>query len=149
MPSSFLLLILISHYYFSAALRDFQLELERLAVKTGKTLLPLSESSEQDLLPLAENSEINRLKKSTRKRASKVDMDTERLITNLEQETQHVSKGIIALAGSIERMRSLLSEDYGCISYFSNIFASGTGDAKHQILGDSDEHEGSNSDQCV
>ena len=124
--------------------------MERLAAKTGKTLLPSSESNEQDVaMERADSSEINGSKKS-RKRSSKADMDTERLISNLEQETQHVSKGIIALAGSIERMRSLLNEDYGCMTYFSNILAaSSTGEAKHQKLGDREDHEENNSDQFV
>lgn len=131
------------------ALSDFQVELERLATKTGKTLLPSSESNEQDLaLERADSSEINGSRKS-RKRITKADMDTERLVSNLEQETQHVSKGIMALAGSIERMRSLLNEDYGCMTFFSNILAAGTGEAKHIKLGDSDDHEENNSDQFV
>lgn len=132
-------------------LRDFQVELERLAAKTGKTLLPSSESNEQvrDVLDRADSSGSNGASRKSRKtRASKADMDAERLVSNLEQETQHVSKGIMALAGSIEKMRSLLSDDFGCMTYFSNILA-GTGEAQHQRLGDSDVNEENNSDQFV
>ena len=132
------------------ALRDFQIELERLAAKTGKTLLPSSEEHERDpVLERADSSEINGSRKSRKSRASKADIDTERLVSNLEQETQHVSKGIMALAGSIERMRTLLNEDYGCMTYFSNILAAGNGEARHQKLGDSDVHEENNSDQFI
>jgi len=132
------------------ALRDFQAELERLAAKTGKTLLPSPEFDAQDLELERADSLESKGSRKPRKRTSKADMDTERLISNLEQETQYVSKGIIRLAGSIERMRSLLNEDYSCMTYFSNILASGTGEAKHQQLGDIDEHEEEhNSDQFV
>jgi len=79
-------------------------------------------------------------KKTRRGRSSKADMDTERLISNLEQETQSVSKGIMALVSSIERMRILLDEGnaFNCMAFFSNQLglAIGTGEARHQRLGD-------------
>lgn len=122
-------------------LRDFELELERLAAKTGKAFLP---SAEKSVIARDESSndsdaaEINDIPlKPKKSRSSKSDLDTERLISNLEQETQHVSRGIMSLAGDIERMRSLLNDDsmFSCMSYFSNILA-GPGEAKHQILND-------------
>mmetsp|Transcript_3338 Transcript_3338/g.8503 ORF Transcript_3338/g.8503 Transcript_3338/m.8503 type:complete len:897 (+) Transcript_3338:122-2812(+) len=135
-------------------LRDFELELEKLAAKMGKTLVPLqSETSEQSHAGPTGGDKISELsgasRKSKKTRAHKADMDTERLISNLEQETQHVSKGIMALAGSIERMRSLLDDDnmFGCMTYFSNILA-GTGEARHQRL-ESDIHEENNADNFV
>ena len=137
------------------ALRDFELELERLAHKTGKTLQPSPESSLGVQPDSTEASDTNGAyrKKKTR---SKADMDTERLISNLEQETQSVSKGIMALSGSIERMRSLLNEEnmFGCVAYFSNVLAAATGtEARHQRLGDSDDahdhEESNNSDRFV
>ena len=79
-------------------------------------------------------------KKARRGRAAKADMDTERLISNLEQETQSVSKGIMALVSSIERMRILLDEDntFNCMAFFSNHLGLtiGAGEARHQRLGD-------------
>jgi len=132
-------------------LRDFQMELERLAAKMGKTLGP---SEENELVRAAsegtETSEINGSSRKSRKsRGSKADLDTERLVSNLEQETQHVSKGIMALSGSIERMRSLLDEDIGCMTFLSNVLA-GAGEARHERLGDADhQEERNNSDQFV
>ncbi len=127
-------------------LRDFESELERLAAKTGRALHPSIDSSEtardESTGGGTEASEINgSLQKSKKTRASKSDLDTERLISNLEQETQHVSKGIMALAGDIERMRSLLNDDnaFGCLAYFSTILP--RREARHQRLGDgSDAH---------
>lgn len=134
------------------ALRDFELELEKLAAKMGKSLLPSAESSERGSdLPLQRlDSTGSGSAKKSRRRGSKADVDTERLVSNLEQETQSVSKGIMALAGSIERMRSLLDDDnmFGCMTYFSNIIA-GTGEARHERLGDEEVHEESGSDHFV
>ncbi|KAL7533625.1 hypothetical protein ACHAWF_004568 [Thalassiosira exigua] len=133
-------------------LKDFELELERLAAKMGKALLPSSESGEPvNAISGEATSEINGAsKKSRRTRAAKADFDTDRLISNLEQETQHVSKGIMALAGSIERMRSLLSEEsmFGCMTYLTNIIA-GSGEVKHQRLGSEPQEEHTNSDHFV
>ncbi|KAL3757933.1 hypothetical protein ACHAWU_002853 [Discostella pseudostelligera] len=133
-------------------LRDFESELERLAAKTGKSLQPSTEpggsARGESTTGGTEATEINgSLSKSKKPRGSKADVDTERLISNLEQETQHVSKGIMALAGDIERMRSLLNDDnaFGCLAYFSNILPR-TGEARHQRLGDgSDAHYEKNS----
>ncbi|KAL7433947.1 hypothetical protein ACHAXH_003719 [Discostella pseudostelligera] len=130
-------------------LRDFESELERLAAKTGKSLQPSTEpGGNSSTTGGTEATEINgSLQKSKKPRGSKADVDTERLISNLEQETQHVSKGIMALAGDIERMRSLLNDDnaFGCLAYFSNILPR-TGEARHQRLGDgSDAHYEKNS----
>merc|ERR1712032_1291449 len=106
-------------------LRDFESELGRLASKMGKTLPPSAEPKEQDRdVPDREaTSEANGL--TLRKSKKSRNMDTERLLSNLEQETQHVSKGIMALAGRIECMKSLLNEEsmFSCMSYFSNILA--------------------------
>lgn len=124
-------------------LRDFEIELERLAAKIGKDLQPSAEKNS----PVRENSSSNGTDavenhdipmKPKKSRASKTDVDTERLLSNLENETQHVSKKIMALAGDIERMRSLLNDEnsmFSCMSYFSNILT-GTGEAKHQRLTD-------------
>ena len=129
-------------------LRDFESELERLAAKTGKSLHPSTEPGgasrdESTAGGASDASDINgSLQKSKKSRATKSDVDTERLISNLEQETQHVSKGIMSLAGDIERMRTLLNDDnaFGCLSYFSNILPR-AGEARHQRLGDgSDAH---------
>ncbi|EJK63293.1 hypothetical protein THAOC_16058 [Thalassiosira oceanica] len=130
-------------------LRDFETELERLANKTGKTLQPSPEVNEQtggsnqggeDSFQV--NSAARRKKTS---RAAKADMDTERLIANLEQETQQVSKGIMALSASIERLRGLLIDEhpFGCLNYFSNIVAAaaGAGEARHSILDSSEDQE--------
>lgn len=125
-------------------LRDFELELERLATKTGKALQPSSElggaTHGESTAGGAETAESNGMQKSKKMRASKADLDTDRLISNLEQETQHVSKGIMALAGDIERMRSLLNDDnaFGCLAYFSTMLPR-TGEARHQRLGDGSE----------
>eukprot|EP00581_Thalassiosira_minuscula_P023511 CAMPEP_0184418140 /NCGR_PEP_ID=MMETSP0738-20130409/24493_1 /TAXON_ID=385413 /ORGANISM="Thalassiosira miniscula, Strain CCMP1093" /LENGTH=58 /DNA_ID=CAMNT_0026778121 /DNA_START=30 /DNA_END=206 /DNA_ORIENTATION=- len=58
----------------------------------------------------------------------------------------------MALAGSVERMRSLLNEDMGCMTYFTNVLV-GTGEARHQPLAraeSSDMHgERQNSGQFV
>ena len=138
-------------------LRDFEMELERLAHKTGKTLQS-SDQAHNIQSDGAESSNINGVAKKSKKNRSKADMDTERLISNLEHETQSVSKGIMQLSSSIERMRSLLGEDsFGCVAYFSNIVTAqvsqlqGTGEARHQRLGDSDndQDERANSDHFV
>jgi predicted nucleic acid-binding Zn-ribbon protein len=114
-----------------------------LAAKIGKDLQPSAEKN----CPVRENSSSNGTDavenhdipmKPKKSRASKTDVDTERLLSNLENETQHVSKKIMALAGDIERMRSLLNDEnsmFSCMSYFSNILT-GTGEAKHQRLTD-------------
>ncbi|KAL3792270.1 hypothetical protein ACHAW5_001096 [Stephanodiscus triporus] len=127
-------------------LRDFELELERLAIRTGKALQPSAETyikARDETTNVTEASEINGSfpRKSKKSRSSKADVDTERLISILEQETQHVSKGIMALAVDIERMRSLLNDEniFGCMSYFTNIL-SGTGEARHQRLTGNDTH---------
>jgi chromosome segregation ATPase len=132
-------------------LKDFEVELEKLATKLGKTLPP--QSSEHALVgessgtaatdSLDVNGAAKKLKKNTR--AAKADNDTERLISNLEHETQHVSKGIMSLAGSIERMRSLINEDlsFNCMAYFSNVLAAATRqqEARHHRLGDTADHD--------
>jgi len=137
-------------------LRDFELELERLAIKTGKALQPSGETCGKahdetaNGIEAADNNGATP-RKSKKSRSSKIDVDTDRLIYNLEQETQHVSKGIMALAADIERMRSLLNDDnmFGCMSYFSNILG-GTGEARHQRLNDSDaNHEENNAANFV
>jgi len=139
-------------------LRDFEMELERLAHKTGKTLQPSSDQAQNAQPDGTESSNINGVAKKSKKNRSKADLDTERLISNLEQETQSVSRGIMQLSSSIERMRSLLGEDsFGCVAYFSNIVAAqvsqlqGTGEARHQRLGDSDHDQDgrNNSDHFV
>ena len=126
-------------------LREFEIELERLAAKMGKTLVPTPESTQHSSGVPADSTDApmnGAARKSKKSRAAKADMDTERLITNLEQETQQVSKGIMALAGSVERMRSLLGDEnmFGCMTYLSNILA-GPGEAKHHQLGDADAQE--------
>eukprot|EP00970_Alexandrium_tamarense_P006519 scaffold1112_cov195-Alexandrium_tamarense.AAC.6 len=128
-------------------LRDFEAELERLAFKHGKTLVPPpSESSDRQDSGLGADvgsSEINGTEKRSKKRATKSDNDTERLISNLDQETQLVSKKIMLLVGSIERMRTLLNEDntFNCMSYFTQILAAtGQSEARHTRL------EGTNHD---
>ena len=137
------------------ALRDFELELERLAHKTGKQLQPSTDQVNSTQSDSAETTEINGANKKSKRTRSKADMDTERLVSNLEQETQAVSKGIMALSGSIERMRLLLGEDnmFGCVAYFSNtVQALATsaanvsngvlpGEARHTRLGNSDHEE--------
>lgn len=138
-------------------LRDFESELERLAAKTGKSLQPSTEpggsARGESTTGGTEATEINgSLSKSKKPRGSKADVDTERLISNLEQETQHVSMGIMALAGDIERMRSLLNDDnaFGCLAYFSNILPR-TGEARHQRLGDDSDarYEKNSADRFV
>jgi len=141
----------------SECLRDFEAELERLAIKLGKTLRAPSESNNDKDGPSGgpvnndggeSPNVMNGSAKKTKKnaRASKADMDTERLISNLEHETQHVSKGIMSLVGSIERMRSLLDEDhaFSCMNYFAHFLAA-QGEPKHQRLGsnptDADDRE--------
>ncbi|KAL7482267.1 hypothetical protein ACHAW6_007945 [Cyclotella cf. meneghiniana] len=128
-------------------LKDFEVELERLAIKLGKGLVLPPQSGEPEVIDslsnagTAEYQDVNGTNKKFKKnsRAAKADTDTERLISNLEHETQHVSKGIMSLAGSIERMRSLLNEDhsFNCMTYFSNVLAAaaGHGEARHQRLG--------------
>jgi chromosome segregation ATPase len=126
-------------------LKDFEVELERLATKLGKNLsLPRQEgdhptSGESPANTDSQDQDANGSKKGKRNaRASKADTDTERLISNLEHETQHVSKGIMSLAGSIERLRSLMDEDhtFNCMAYFSNVLAAvGHHEARHQRLG--------------
>ncbi len=134
----------------SECVRDFEVELERLATKLGKTLGAPSETNSVKDGPSggSRNSDggessdvINGSAKKTKKnasRATKADMDTERLISNLEHETQHVSKKIMSLVGSIERMRSLLDEDhaFSCMNYFAHFLAA-QGEPKHQRLGSS------------
>jgi chromosome segregation ATPase len=137
----------------SECLRDFEQELDRLSMKLGKSLMPQSQTSVSEppkSEEVLERSESNggSEKKARKGRASKADLDTERLIYHLEQETQHVSKGIMALVNSIERMRILLDEDstFNCMAFFHHLgLAIGTGEARHQRLGgeahdDRDEH---------
>ena len=125
-------------------LKDFELELERLASKLGKTLSLPPQNAEQpsagepssNVNSHDANGSAKKGRKSTR--AAKADTDTERLISNLEHETQTVSKGIMSLASSIERMRSLMDEDhtFNCMAYFSNVLAAvGHQEARHQRLG--------------
>ena len=125
-------------------LKDFELELERLASKLGKTLSLPPQNSEQPLAGAPYNNvdshdtngSTNKGRKNTR--AAKADSDTERLISNLEHETQTVSKGIMSLASNIERMRSLMDDDhtFNCMTYFSNVLAAvGHQEARHQRLG--------------
>lgn len=122
-------------------LRDFEIELERLAAKIGKDLQPSAEKTISVREFASSNGtdamEDHDIPMKPKKSRSKTDVDTERLLSNLEHETQHVSKKIMALAGDIERMRSLLNDEnmFSCMSYFSNILA-GTGEAKHQRLTD-------------
>ncbi|KAL7447246.1 hypothetical protein ACHAXM_011030 [Skeletonema potamos] len=126
----------------SECLRDLEQELDRLSMKLGKSLLPQSQTNDSGPAKIEEGmerSESNGSGKKTRRgRASKADVDTERLISNLEQETQMVSKGIMALVSSIERMRVLLDEDnsFNCMAFLSHFgMAIGTGEARHQRLG--------------
>mmetsp|Transcript_25401 Transcript_25401/g.50950 ORF Transcript_25401/g.50950 Transcript_25401/m.50950 type:complete len:1191 (-) Transcript_25401:47-3619(-) len=128
----------------SECLRDLEQELDRLSIKLGKSLPPQSQTDDSGPSKNEEGMERTESngsgKKTRRGRASKADMDTERLISNLEQETQSVSKGIMALVSSIERMRILLDEGnaFNCMAFFSNQLglAIGTGEARHQRLGD-------------
>ena len=130
-------------------LRDFETELERLANKTGKTLQPSPEVNEQTGGPSQGDEDSFHVNGSARRkktsRAAKADLDAERLIANLEQETQQVSKGIMALSASIERLRGLLLDEhpFGCLNYFSNIVAAaaGAGEARHTILDNSEAQE--------
>lgn len=120
-------------------LRDFEIELERLAAKIGKDLQPSAEKTSLVREIVSSNGmdalEIHDIPLKLKK--SRADVDTERSLSNLEHETQHVSKKIMALAGDIERMRSLLNDEtmFSCMSYFSSILA-GTGETKHQRLTD-------------
>lgn len=114
----------------SECLHDFEMELERLANKLGKTLVSPTESNDNDGVSGeggSDSSDMNGIAKKSKKstRASKADLDTDHLLSNLEHETQHVSKGIMSLVGSIERMRSLLNEDnaFSCMNYFSHFIA--------------------------
>lgn len=125
----------------SECLRDFEQELDRLSLKLGKSLMPPSQTTSSEPSKIEEANERSdsngSAKKGRRARASKADVDTERLVSNLEQETQHVSKGIMALVSSIERMRMLLDEDnsFNCMAFLSQLgVAIGTGEAKHQRL---------------
>lgn len=125
----------------SECLRDFEQELDRLSLKLGKSLMPQSQTTSSEPSKIEESNERTdsngSAKKGRRGRASKADVDTERLVSNLEQETQHVSKGIMALVNSIERMRMLLDEDnsFNCMAFLSQLgVAIGTGEAKHQRL---------------
>ena len=125
----------------SECLRDFEQELDRLSLKLGKSLMPQSQTTSSEPSKIEEPNERSdsngSAKKGRRGRASKADVDTERLVSNLEQETQHVSKGIMALVNSIERMRMLLDEDnsFNCMAFLSQLgVAIGTGEAKHQRL---------------
>lgn len=134
----------------SECLEDFESELDRLARKLGRTLShPPKDGHEVDEPASNEDYEdLNGLSKKGKR--TKADADTERLISNLEHETQHVSKGIMTLAGSIERMRSLMDEDnaFNCMAYFSNVLA-GTvrhQEARHQRLGNNDD---SNNEETV
>ena len=137
----------------SECLKDFEVELERLATKLGKTLSFTPQIG--DTVTAGESSvnadfqNVNETSKKNKRnaRGAKSDTDIERLISNLEHETQHVSKGIMSLAGSIERMRSLMDEDhtFNCMAYFSNVLtALGHQEARHQRLGnnrDNDDRE--------
>ena len=90
-------------------LQDFETELERLAIKLGKTLSPplsTGDHSSDEASSTVDSQNTSSSKKG--KRNARADTDTERLITNLENETQHVSKGIMTLARSIERMKTLM-----------------------------------------
>jgi len=128
----------------SECLRDLEQELDRLSIKLGKSLPPQPQTDDSGPSKNEEGMERTESngsgKKTRRGRASKADMDTERLISNLEQETQSVSKGIMSLVSSIERMRILLDEGnaFNCMAFFSNQLglAIGTGEARHQRLGD-------------
>ncbi|KAL7494797.1 hypothetical protein ACHAWT_005609 [Skeletonema menzelii] len=128
----------------SECLRDLEQELDRLSLKLGKSLLPPAQTDDSEPSKNEEGmerSESNASGKKTRRgRAAKTDIDTERLISNLEHETQSVSKGIMALVSSIERMRVLLDEDntFNCMAFFSNHLglSIGTGEARHQRLSD-------------
>jgi hypothetical protein len=145
----------------SECLRDFEQELDRLSLKLGKSLMPQSQTTSSEPSKIEEPNERSdsngSAKKGRRGRASKADVDTERLVSNLEQETQHVSKGIMALVNSIERMRMLLDEDnsFNCMAFLSQLgVAIGTGEAKHQRLDggesphdDREEHTMSSFDQ--
>ena len=118
--------------------------MDRLSIKLGKALLPPAQTDDSG--PSKNEEEMERTesngsgKKTRRGRAAKADIDTERLISNLEHETQSVSKGIMALVSSIERMRVLLDEDntFNCMAFFSNHLglSIGTGEARHQRLSD-------------
>ena len=81
------------------------------------------------------SNDLPRSATKSRKRGSKADMGTERLVSNLEQDTQSDSNGAMALAGSIDRMRSLLDDDnrFGCMPYLPNSIA-GTDKDRHQRL---------------
>ena len=128
----------------SECLRDLEQELDRLSIKLGKPLLPHHQEDNSSELSkndggLERSPSNGSAKKARRGRANKADLDTERLISNLEQETQHVSKGIMALVSSIERMRLLLDEDnpFNCMAFLSNQFGLAIGtEARHQRLGD-------------
>ncbi|KAL7459781.1 hypothetical protein ACHAWC_011518 [Mediolabrus comicus] len=132
----------------SECLRDFEQELDRLSLKLGKSLMPQSQTTSSEPSKIEESNERSdsngSAKKGRRGRASKADVDTERLVSNLEQETQHVSKGIMALVSSIERMRMLLDEDnsFNCMAFLSQLgVAIGTGEAKHQRLDGESPHD--------
>jgi len=120
-------------------LQDFETELERLAIKLGKTLSPplsTGDHSSDEASSTVDSQNTSSSKKG--KRNARADTDTERLITNLENETQHVSKGIMTLARSIERMKTLMDEDntLNCMAIFSSIIgAVHHQEARHQRLG--------------
>lgn len=122
-------------------LQDFETELERLAIKLGKTLSPpLSTGDHSSVGETSSNVDSQNTSESSKKgkRNARADTDTERLITNLESETKHVSKGIMTLARSIERMKTLMNEDntLNCMAYFSSILgAVHHQEARHQRLG--------------
>jgi len=71
--------------------------------------------------------------KKNGKRNTRSEWDTTRLLSNLESETQMVSKGIMALGNSVERLHLLLDDsgDRSCTSVinelFGNISDSGSG----------------------
>lgn len=122
----------------SECLRDLETELDRLSIKLGKALPVQPQIDDSKTEEGMERSVSNGSGKKARRGRSKADMDTERLVSNLEQETQLVSKGIMALVNSIERMRVLLDEDntFNCMAFFSNQLGLtiGAGEARHQRL---------------
>ncbi|KAL3797319.1 hypothetical protein ACHAWO_005478 [Cyclotella atomus] len=129
----------------SECLKDFEIELERLAAKLGKSLSLPPKDCDAESSDNVDSEDVNgSSKKSKRTRGAKADTDTERLISALENETQHVSKGIMSLAGSIERMRTLMDEDhaFNCMAYFSNVLAAvGHQEARHQRLGNNTDND--------
>eukprot|EP00559_Dactyliosolen_fragilissimus_P009812 CAMPEP_0184873886 /NCGR_PEP_ID=MMETSP0580-20130426/42085_1 /TAXON_ID=1118495 /ORGANISM="Dactyliosolen fragilissimus" /LENGTH=764 /DNA_ID=CAMNT_0027376829 /DNA_START=264 /DNA_END=2558 /DNA_ORIENTATION=- len=107
-------------------LEAFEKELLRLSRKLGKPISPSifsqhgsSEGGNDNDNSITSSSNENRSQNNSKSRTnmaktgakSRAEWDTSRLLSNLENETQNVSKKIMELSSTVERMKKLLDDD--------------------------------------